>query len=121
MLGRNLLHHLIIQYVIILFPPVAAALMFDVNQYISNFFEEFVGYSVGITGLVFMGILSSFLHNELVVTLIFLVIKIFALYPFFVIMYLKLKKARWLPVLISSLLSLWGVIFGVFWMFSAMQ
>ena len=120
MLERKFFHHLIIQYVIILFPPAVAALMFDVNQYISNFFEEFVGYSVGITGLILMGILSTFLHNELIVTLIFFVIKIFVLYPYFVIMYLKLRRVRWLPVLISSFLSLWGVIVGVFWMFSAM-
>jgi len=121
LLEKNFFHHLITQYVITLFPPMVAALMFDVNHYITNFFEEFVGYSVGITGLILMGILSSFLHNELIVSIIFLVIKIFVLYPFFVIMYIKLRRVRWLPLMISSLLSVWGVIFGVFWMFSAMQ
>lgn len=37
-----------------------------------------------------MGILSSFLQNELIVSIIFLVIKIYVLYPFFVIMYFLL-------------------------------
>jgi hypothetical protein len=119
-LERKFFHHLITQYLIILFPPAIAAFILDINHYISNI-EEFVGYSAGITGLIFLGILSSFLHNEVILSLIFLVIKIFALYPLFVFMYIKLKRARWLPVLISALLSLWGVVFGAFWMVAAMQ
>lgn len=120
-LERNLLYHLIVQYIITWFPPAVAAIMLNVNPYISNIFEEFIAYSVGVTGLIPMAILLLFHFNPLIVMLIFFVIKIFVLYPFFVFVYLKSKRVKWLPFMISSLLSLWGVFLGFFWMVAAMQ
>lgn len=100
---------------------MVAAIVLDANPYISNIFVEFIGYSVGLTGLIPMVILLLFHFNQLIAMLIFFLIKIFVLYPFFVFVYLKSKRVKWLPFMISSLLSLWGVFFGFFWMIAAMQ
>ncbi|MFB9330284.1 hypothetical protein ACFFSY_30435 [Paenibacillus aurantiacus] len=118
---RKFYHYLIAQYSIVLMPPALAAASFEVNPYTSSFLEEYVGYLAGISGLILQLILYPFLHNELWIGCFLLAAKVFSLYPFFVIMYLKIRRYKWLPILVNAVLSIWGILVGLLWMTAAMQ
>ncbi|BFT69561.1 hypothetical protein PAENIP36_10030 [Paenibacillus sp. P36] len=121
MKDRKYLNYLIINYLIIFVPPLSMSLLFDINHYITNYYEEFIGYSVGITGLILVNILDLIVKNEVVNGLIFLLIKILILYPFYITIVIKWRKLKWITYLISTLTSLWGIVFGFFWMAASMQ
>ncbi|SFS63868.1 hypothetical protein [Paenibacillus sp. BC26] len=118
---RDFYHYLIIQYLIVFVPPAVAALLFDFNDNFNTYLEEYIGFTVGLTGLITRGLLSMFLNNDVIISIIFLMIKWIVLYPLYRMMYNTLRRVKWLPVLISLLLGIWGVIFGAFIMIAAMQ
>ncbi|MBP3963167.1 hypothetical protein [Paenibacillus lignilyticus] len=118
---RGFCHYLIIPYLIVFVPPAVAALLFDFNDNFNTYLEEYIGFVVGLTGLITMGLLSMFLKNDVIMSIIFLMMKLIVCYPLFMMMYITFRRVKWLPILISSLLGVWGVIFGAFIMIAAMQ
>lgn len=118
---KKLLIHLLINYFIILVPPVIAAYLLDVNDNMTLFFEEVVGYSVGISGFIVIVMVDSAFNNIIIAGLIFFLIKLIISFLVYIAIYHKLKKAQWLSFLLSTILSMWGIAFGVFWMITVMQ
>lgn len=77
------------------------------------------GYSSGISGFLFMFVLDSKSFDESASSIIFLFIKFLLFNIMFIFTYKMLPFV--LSIIINVLLTLWGLLFGVFWLIAAMQ
>lgn len=116
--------YLLIQFSILIFPPLLATIMLEINNYIKDPFTEFLGYIFGISGLITIGFLFEFLGSlltESIASLICICIYFIIAYWLFIKFYDGSEKRTVTVSIINLYLSVWSVLFGVFWMFAAMQ
>ena len=107
-----------LQYAIVVLIPIGTAILLNSNNYL-NLFEEFVGYSCGITGL----FVTYAIRNFSIAGTAYLVFKYFIIYAIF--SYFEKSGTKKKKIIIASIvnlvLAIWAALFGAFWMFASMQ
>lgn len=109
----------IVQNSILIIPPIFFTIIFPINDYM-NFIETLAGYSCGLSGLFIMFAIYSIIKNDTISSAIFIILFLF----FYNLLFTKVantSKKQEKLIIFNIIFSSLRILFGMFWMFAAMQ